>query len=418
MQADRQTGRQHTVSFSRVFCPILSLLFIAALLARHSSFLPSSSFTSSSLFSSSSSPFFSSSSPPTLLLLMSTTPKETSRPSTPQPRSTSLSPASTANSSPSRTFSHAHAHAQSPSQHYHSAPLPQSPSQSNFGSPSSPEQQPMSTQRSSTPVQSALSRAVSSSNVHSTAAEGAATDTTTTTIAAAATTASPLPPPFPPTAQPGHRNSGSSNGSSIAMADTRTQFNTSEIERSFQALLKKQPVATPGPAVLHGRGHRHLLPRDAKPRHYLSPHHHGHRSGSESNGHSPVFGSPAADHARHWIKSVGQVHDRASDSEGEGHHAESDQDSAEDSQQQQWQIDYDHHIAGHVELETDENDGAVRTPLKLQDPHCQGQEDLQEPLSPSASSWTGTVHPMFSMAGKCRRRSQGSAPLLCLFLVC
>ncbi|KAG0249353.1 hypothetical protein BG011_009385 [Mortierella polycephala] len=166
------------------------------------------------------------------------------------------------------------------------------------------------------------------------------------------------------------------------------QFSTSEIERSFQALLKKQPMATVGPSVLHGKSHRHLHSKDSKPRHFLSPntfaHHHYHskqqdqqqeqllhqgspnsNSSSFSNtiSHSPIFGSPAAEHARHWIKTVGQGRDHISDSESEQRENNSDQDHDcyDDGQQQQWQIDYDHHVAGHVELET-EADTARKQP--------------------------------------------------------
>ncbi|KAF9181540.1 hypothetical protein BGZ51_005378 [Haplosporangium sp. Z 767] len=186
------------------------------------------------------------------------------------------------------------------------------------------------------------------------------------------------------------------------------QFSTSEIERSFQALLKKQPMATVGPSVLHGKSHRHLHSKDSKPRHFLSPntfaHHHYHskqqhqqdqqhqlhqqqqhqqqqwlqqeqllhqgspnsNSSSFSNtiSHSPIFGSPAAEHARHWIKTVGQGRDHISDSESEQRENNSDQDHDcydDGHQQQQWQIDYDHHVAGHVELET-EADTARKQP--------------------------------------------------------
>jgi len=202
--------------------------------------------------------------------------------------------------------------------------------------------------------------------------------------------------------------------------DTPIQFNTSEIERSFQALLKKQPVATPGPAVLQGKGNnshfarRDLLHPQDKPDflHSGSPsssskqrHQPQQLSGNAGSlSHSPVFGSPATDHARHWIRSVNAGRDHFSDSESE--QRESDQDLLEDSQQQ-WQIDYDHHIAGHVELEA-ENIGTesmsrakVSTINPIKGIFSISTQTLQAPSGPSSSSWTGNVHPMFSMAGEC-----------------
>ncbi|KAG0094027.1 hypothetical protein BGZ92_010039 [Podila epicladia] len=223
-------------------------------------------------------------------------------------------------------------------------------------------------------------------------------------------------PPLPKT------NSGST------VDRTPIQFNTSEIERSFQALLKKQPVATPGPAVLQGKGnnshvaHRgHLHPED-KPDDFLLS---GSLSSSSTKqhqlqqplsgnvsalSHSPVFGSPATDHARHWIRSV-NGRDHFSDSESE--QRESDQDLLEDNHQQ-WQVDYDHHIAGHVELETETG---VKTPeseawasintANGRTVPTGSTHKLEAPSSPVSSSWTGNVHPMFSMADPMGSREQG-----------
>lgn len=195
---------------------------------------------------------------------------------------------------------------------------------------------------------------------------------------------------------------------------TPIQFNTSEIERSFQALLRKQPVATPGPAVLQGKGNtshfaRLLHPQD-KPDDFLlsgtlsssSKRHLQPLSGnSGSLSHSPVFGSPATDHAKHWIRSV-NGREYLSDSESE---RESDPDQLEDSQ---WQIDYDHHIAGHVELETETDTRALESQaltsintLNERTVPTVSTHKLQGPSGPVSSSWTGNVHPMFSMAGKC-----------------
>lgn len=202
--------------------------------------------------------------------------------------------------------------------------------------------------------------------------------------------------------------------------DTPIQFNTSEIERSFQALLKKQPVATPGPTVLQGKGinshsaRRDLLHPQDKPD-FL---HSGSLSSSSKQrhqpqqlsgnvgalSHSPVFGSPATDHARHWIRSVNAGRDYLSDSESE--QRESDQDLLEDSHQQ-WQIDYDHHIAGHVELETENirtesvSQAIVSSVNPTEGIVSISTQKLQAPSGPSPSSWTGNVHPMFSMAGEC-----------------
>ncbi|KAF9140221.1 hypothetical protein BG015_001748 [Linnemannia schmuckeri] len=186
-------------------------------------------------------------------------------------------------------------------------------------------------------------------------------------------------------------------------------FNTSEIERSFQALLKKQPIATPGPSLLQSKTHRHLHPKDAsQPRHLLttgaqiqqrplpgSPN-------SSHLSHSPVFGSPAAEHARHWIKSAELGRDHISDSESEQRES-SDHDSYEDSQQQQqWQIDYDHHIAGHVELETEAE--SSHKPVGSKQHQQQQQQQQQQPL------WTGKVHPMFNMSDPQGVRDQGLYP--------
>jgi hypothetical protein len=183
------------------------------------------------------------------------------------------------------------------------------------------------------------------------------------------------------------------------------QFNTSEIERSFQALLKKQPIATSGPSLLQSKTHRHLHPKDAtQPRHMLptgtqilqqrplpgSPNNNSHLS------HSPIFGSPAAEHARHWIKSAGLGRDHISDSESEQREGSSDHDSYEDSQQHQWQIDYDHHIAGHVEIETEaEPSSSSSKPLDSK----QNQQLPQQQQQQQQLSWTGKVHPMFNMSG-------------------
>ncbi|KAF9569933.1 hypothetical protein EC968_002411 [Mortierella alpina] len=200
-----------------------------------------------------------------------------------------------------------------------------------------------------------------------------------------------------------------------ALRAAPVQFNTSEIERSFQALLKKQPLATVGPSVLQGKVHRHLHPKDAKPRHYLSPSSHSHQyshhahstghqqlhgsshgntshsqsgSSTQSHSHSPIFGSPAADHARHWIKSVGHHVSDSENEQREGSDQDHEHDTYEDSQQQQWQIDYDHHVAGHVELESD-------------------VEAVRRQDNSSLLSWPGKAHPLLSMSEQRGSKEQG-----------
>ncbi|KAI1296942.1 hypothetical protein EDD11_007322 [Mortierella claussenii] len=182
---------------------------------------------------------------------------------------------------------------------------------------------------------------------------------------------------------------------------TPVQFNTSEIQRSFQALLKKQPMATPGPALLQSKNNRLAAPKDSGPsRQPLPPKAHSHlgaphpQDKSPSSigrhrhynalSHSPVFGSPASEHARNWIKSVGR--DLLSDSESE--QRESDHDSYEDSQQQQWQIDYDHDVAGQVELESEADvkptapwANKVHLVLNANDPQA-SKGSLKEPVPP------------------------------------
>ncbi|KAK3837391.1 MAG: hypothetical protein J3R72DRAFT_449857 [Linnemannia gamsii] len=182
------------------------------------------------------------------------------------------------------------------------------------------------------------------------------------------------------------------------------QFNTSEIERSFQALLKKQPIATSGPSLLQSKTHRHLHPKDAQPRHLFSAGTQQQQRpglpGSPNSSllsHSPIFGSPAAEHARHWIKSAGLGRDHISDSESEQRES-SDHDSYDDSHQQhQWQIDYDHHIAGHVELETEPESESSSKPV---DSH-------QQKLQPSL---IGKVYPMFNMSDPQGMKEQGLYP--------
>ncbi|KAF9927418.1 hypothetical protein BGZ67_007527 [Mortierella alpina] len=285
---------------------------------------------------------------------------------------------------------------------YHSDPIPPSPSQAQFlAEPQSPQQPPSPSHSFDLPRPSRSS---------------------TGTL------------PGSPRANTPKARMGSGNGGAIsnrnshdaihkgALGDhasrtTPVQFNTSEIERSFQALLKKQPLATVGPSVLQGKIHRHLHPKDAKPRHFLSASSHSHQhshhahltghqhlhgtpngntsysqsgSSTQSHSHSPIFGSPAADHARHWIKSVGHHVSDSENEQREGSDQDHEHDSYEDNQQQQWQIDYDHHVAGHVELETD-----VETERRLPD-------------NASQLPWPGKAHPLFNMAEQRGSKEQGS----------
>ncbi|KAF9951363.1 hypothetical protein BGZ72_007114 [Mortierella alpina] len=278
---------------------------------------------------------------------------------------------------------------------YHSDPIPPSPSQAQFlAEPQSPQKPPSPSHSFDLPRPSRSS---------------------TGTLPG-----SPRPS-TPKLARIGSGNGGTANSRNSddairlgplgdhASRTTPVQFNTSEIERSFQALLKKQPLATTGPSVLQGKVHRHLHPKDAKPRHYLSPSSHSHQyshqthgspnansshsqsgSGTQSHSHSPIFGSPAADHARHWIKSVGNHVSDSENEQREGSDQDHEHDSYEDNQQQQWQIDYDHHVAGHVELETD------------------AESVKRQPDNPSQLSWPGKAHPLFSMAEQRGSKEQAS----------
>ncbi|KAF9171704.1 hypothetical protein BGX21_007083 [Mortierella sp. AD011] len=173
------------------------------------------------------------------------------------------------------------------------------------------------------------------------------------------------------------------------------QFNTFEIEKSFQELLKKQPVASYGPSFLHGKVHRQPS-KESKPRHFQPPNAQSHldvklprrslSTNSNKNNHNdreninsgnntlgtslsylPAFGSPTSEHARHWIKTVGRDH--LSDSESE--RRESDPEGYEESQPQQWQIDYERDVADQIELDT-------------------GTAEIQKQPDPNASSWTNS----------------------------
>ncbi|KAG0275891.1 hypothetical protein BGZ95_008250 [Linnemannia exigua] len=312
-------------------------------------------------------------------MMPSPSPRSTSLPSTQAPSS----PAPSSPVSPSRARSHGF---------YHSDPIPQSPTRPTVASdprplspaPNQPQPQPPSsptaTKHSSLGELPSAHRTWINSNQNN---NNYNINTTTIT----GITAIDQNPNSTPNAS-SDRNGG-------------LQFNTSEIERSFQALLKKQPIATSGPSLLQSKTHRHLHPKDAQPRHLLPVGTQQQRPGlpgspnSSHLSHSPIFGSPAAEHARHWIKSAGLGRDHISDSESEQRES-SDHDSYDDShQQQQWQIDYDHHIAGHVELET-ESEPSSR-PL---DPHQQKQ----------LPSWTGKVHPMFNMSDPQGLKDQGLYP--------
>ncbi|KAG0000779.1 hypothetical protein BGZ65_004061 [Modicella reniformis] len=106
---------------------------------------------------------------------------------------------------------------------------------------------------------------------------------------------------------------------------------------------------------------------------------------SSSQSHSPTFGSPASEHGRRSIKTVGR--DQPSDADIE--HPESDQDGLEENQQQRWQIDYENNVPSQVELEA-ETDTARK--------------------QPRTSSWTGKIYPLFSMAGPAGSKEQGMYP--------
>ncbi|KAF9412102.1 hypothetical protein BGZ94_001143 [Podila epigama] len=266
----------------------------------------------------------------------------------------------------------------------------------------------------------------------------------------------------------GNNGTNNNNGNSER---SHGQFNALDIERSFQALLKKQPMATSSLSTPSSKGapprRTHLHPQD-KPSHFLSPgssssqrqqHHYPHRqqqqqqqqrqqhhrhqgfqsqpssSGSNSLSHSPIFGSPATDHARHWLRSVGAGRDHVSDSESE--QRESDQDLGEENLQQQWQVDYDHHVAAHVELETEQETQVQQQQQQDRSKHMQVSSTLsgttrrlshtntnngstKKRVTPvlttngaemasgsQTSSWTSQVHPMFSMADPMGSKEQG-----------
>ncbi|KAF9114817.1 hypothetical protein BGX27_009765 [Mortierella sp. AM989] len=200
---------------------------------------------------------------------------------------------------------------------------------------------------------------------------------------------------------------GDINGSRTTTPDrTPVLFNTFEIERSFQELLKKQPVASSGPSFLQSKVPRQQPPpaKDTKPRHFLSPSAHSHlgaklprrspSTNSNSNSsnlstslsYSPVLGSPASEHARHWIKSVGRDHLSDTDSE----RRDSDHEGYEETQQQQWQIDYEYDdVAGQIELET--------------------ETEMQRQPDPHMPPWTSKVHPLTDVTDPQISSGQGQA---------
>lgn len=175
------------------------------------------------------------------------------------------------------------------------------------------------------------------------------------------------------------------------------QFSTREIQKSFQELLKRQPVAAPGPTLLHGKTQRRPSNpnRDVKQRNHLLPNPPSNTPParraskaranstvgsnlSSSLSHSPIFGSPASEHAKHWIKTVGR--DQNTDTESE----QSDQDVPEDNQQPQWQIDYENDVAGQVELETETDSSRKQAETSS--------------TSTASLSWTNKAQSLFNMA--------------------
>ncbi|KAF9919155.1 hypothetical protein BX616_000843 [Lobosporangium transversale] len=178
---------------------------------------------------------------------------------------------------------------------------------------------------------------------------------------------------------------------------TSVKFNSSEIERSFQALLKKQPIAAPGPSLLHGKGHRqssqHSESRLGSKHHDRLSSNNGSSNFGSSLSHSPVFGSPASEHAKNWIKTVGLDQPSESDSD----QRESDADNCEDSEQLRWQTDHDDDTANQVELETETEVARLPISTRLSFSSKKGYPMFSETAtyqSPVRAKDQSAIHPL------------------------
>lgn len=272
------------------------------------------------------------------------------------------------------------------SQFYHSEPLPHSPSQDQF--PTDNCNNNAHTNTHTTPNSTTTKTTTTTTTTATTTATGTSNPRSSSSLSEELLRSAPHTQQLPPikstrsstgdlvTSPGNHHNRHATHGSfSLGDADailrghtgtdrTPIQFTKPEIEKSYQELLKRQPVANTGPSLFHSKTPRRPS-KEAKQRTMLSPNppsnihdkqSHSQRPSknsvssnlSSSLSHSPIFGSPASEDAKRWIKTVGT--DQPSDTESE--HPESDQEAPEDKQQQ-WQIDYENDVAGQVELETE-----------------------------------------------------------------
>ncbi|KAF9165825.1 hypothetical protein DFQ26_009270 [Actinomortierella ambigua] len=154
--------------------------------------------------------------------------------------------------------------------------------------------------------------------------------------------------------------------------------------------VTRQPLAALRP--LDATSH-HLKPLTGQA---LLQQHHRHAADDPSSSRlsqSPIFGSPAANQDTHWARMIAR-HDQPSDSETEHRDLEPEGDEV---QKPQWQqADYDHEVAGNVEIETE----AVIA------------ENTQQPLSPSSiGTASSTATPLLSSSSPKATRSNTTMPL-------
>ncbi|KAF9433858.1 hypothetical protein BGZ76_008885 [Entomortierella beljakovae] len=171
-----------------------------------------------------------------------------------------------------------------------------------------------------------------------------------------------------------HHNVETTNDNTRAVTPTDrapVQFNTFEIERSFQQLLKKQPVANMGPSVLHGRASRdpsqsktsksrlqhQLLPSAQSPFNPNVPRRTASTGSntSSSNGRGSSF-SPTPEHGRNSTR-TGVGKELLGDTEGT--RMSEDHEEYEETQKQQWQIDYEKDNTLGDQIEHDDPESAA-----------------------------------------------------------